>query len=375
MSQIFYIDSDEEIIGAIGRLRHSSDQENFFVFPKRALILQSIINLRLFQKEAQKMGKSIVVVTQDEIGRMLAEKAGIRTEVYSDEFAQKTNHLELKHQEPVDEVHHEEEGAPKEVSHLKAEAIGSSSFFTRPPEPEIPLPPTTPPPAEAPKPVQQLRIRNVTPERPPGLNSLRSNPQPATKEEVVTLQPPVSGVDSMRSVPPQSAPQPPAPTPILRAPLMQSSTPERVTPPPMPKPAVHRPQAPTSTPPAPAPEPAQPEGRSNFLKTLFTEQPPTNTSSVSTPSKAKPVATKPQPPKPEPPKKKPATPSPKVHGSAQKLFWFFAFISFLSVGLVAAYLFFPKVTVKVTPFITEEKIESSLKGVTSGGEAQNSITI
>jgi hypothetical protein len=70
MAQIFYIESDEEIIGAIGRLRHSPEQENYFVFPKRALILQSVINLRLFQKEAQKMKKSIIIVTQDEIGKL-----------------------------------------------------------------------------------------------------------------------------------------------------------------------------------------------------------------------------------------------------------------------------------------------------------------
>ena len=147
MAQIFYIESDEEIIGAIGRLRHSEDAENYFVFPKRALILQSIINLRLFQKEAQKMNKTIILVTQDEVGRMLAEKAGIKTEAYSDEFAQKANHLELRAedtQHAAIEERAEELLQQETTPHLKAEAIGSSSFFSQPPKTaeEIPVPPT-----------------------------------------------------------------------------------------------------------------------------------------------------------------------------------------------------------------------------------------
>ena len=42
---------------------------------------------------------------------------------------------------------------------------------------------------------------------------------------------------------------------------------------------------------------------------------------------------------------------------------------------MGAYLIFPKVTIKVTPFVTEEKIESSLRGVTSGGEALDSTQV
>jgi len=89
MPQTFYIESDEEIISVIGRLRKSSAEENIFVFPKRALVLQSIINLRLFQREAEKLGKKITVISQDEVGRMLAEKAGIETGNYSEDVSQK----------------------------------------------------------------------------------------------------------------------------------------------------------------------------------------------------------------------------------------------------------------------------------------------
>jgi nicotinamide mononucleotide adenylyltransferase len=52
MAQTFFIDSDEEIISVIGYLRKSPEAENYFVFPKRSLVLQSAVNLRLFQREA-----------------------------------------------------------------------------------------------------------------------------------------------------------------------------------------------------------------------------------------------------------------------------------------------------------------------------------
>lgn len=77
MHQVFYIDIDEEITSVIDRLKKSKANDNFFVAPKRALILQSIVNLKLFKKEAEKNNKQIVIVTQDEQGRAAAEKAGI----------------------------------------------------------------------------------------------------------------------------------------------------------------------------------------------------------------------------------------------------------------------------------------------------------
>lgn len=86
MAQTFFIDSDEEIISVIGYLRKSPDTENSFVFPKRSLVLQSAVNLRLFQREAEKQGKRIVIISQDENGRQLAERVGIPTKEYATEI-------------------------------------------------------------------------------------------------------------------------------------------------------------------------------------------------------------------------------------------------------------------------------------------------
>lgn len=84
MRETHYIDIDEEVITAVSRLRQSSETDNVFVFPKRALILQSIVNLRLLDREATKLGKKIIILTQDEAGRKLAEKAGLIVEAYTD---------------------------------------------------------------------------------------------------------------------------------------------------------------------------------------------------------------------------------------------------------------------------------------------------
>ena len=194
MPQTFYIESDEEIISVIGRLRKSSAQENIFVFPKRALVLQSIINLRLFQREAQKLGKKIVIISQDEIGKMLAQKAGIETEQYSEDFSQKASHLELtatEHDVPAKP----DPAAVSAQGRLRPEVIGSSDFYaasgTMQPIKGTPTAAATAPMLEAAKP---LRVRNVTPEKLTSLNSKRFEGAaiPRESQPVPVLQPQVA---------------------------------------------------------------------------------------------------------------------------------------------------------------------------------------
>lgn len=77
MSQTFYIDLEEEISSVVDRLNKSISVDNFFVLPKRAIFLQSIVNLKLLKREAEKVGKRIVIVTQDEIGASMAKRCEI----------------------------------------------------------------------------------------------------------------------------------------------------------------------------------------------------------------------------------------------------------------------------------------------------------
>jgi len=77
MHQTFYIDVDEEISSVIDRLNKSMSSDNYFVVPKRALFLQSIVNLKILKREADKISKRVIIVTQDEIAISMAERSGI----------------------------------------------------------------------------------------------------------------------------------------------------------------------------------------------------------------------------------------------------------------------------------------------------------
>lgn len=192
MREIHYIDIDEEIISAVGRLRKSGQSENVFIFPKRALILQSIVNLRLLEREAKKLGKQIIVVSQDESGRKLAEKAGLVVEEYQDQSLQEARAKETTRFT----VEHTDGSIPLPEKSALTEArqhssnIGSESFFSSGVIPatngiiseKIPSPAplasiTTPPQNHLPVAVldspKKLHVRDVTPGQLTALNSKR----------------------------------------------------------------------------------------------------------------------------------------------------------------------------------------------------------
>ena len=80
MHQTFYIDIDEEITSVVEKLKKTEAPEAVLVVPKGALLIQSIVNLKLLRKEADKLGLKISIVTQDKLGKMLIQKAGIFVE-------------------------------------------------------------------------------------------------------------------------------------------------------------------------------------------------------------------------------------------------------------------------------------------------------
>lgn len=184
MREIHYIDIDEEIISAVGRLRKSGQGENVFIFPKRALILQSIVNLRLLEREAKKLGKKIIVVSQDEAGRKLAEKAGLLVEEYQDQALQAAPTKEATRftvEVGENNIPLPEKNALREARQRSAD-IGSDSFFsvgTTPAAslPVVSIPRPTPTPILAPLPSPEastkLRVRDMSPKPVASLNSKR----------------------------------------------------------------------------------------------------------------------------------------------------------------------------------------------------------
>lgn len=181
MPQTFYVTQDEEILSLVGRLRSSALLENVFVVPKRALILQSVVNLRILSREAEKLGKAVVIVTQDNDGRMLAEKAGITTRAYSEETRmpeRQPNTASAQHM-PAQEA----------VASNHRAAIGSDDFFgagSGAPAQAVSVPAErrqNETPVSVPAGEMKLRIRDNSPKYLPSLNSMASGPSARQEQE------------------------------------------------------------------------------------------------------------------------------------------------------------------------------------------------
>ncbi|PID52726.1 MAG: hypothetical protein CR972_00420 [Candidatus Moraniibacteriota bacterium] len=80
--QKIYIDIEEEITTVIEQLRHARMSNVVLVVPQHAVLLQSVVNLKLLAQEAQKLQKNIAIMTKDVDGAAFAERAGILTQPY-----------------------------------------------------------------------------------------------------------------------------------------------------------------------------------------------------------------------------------------------------------------------------------------------------
>jgi hypothetical protein len=131
MHQTFYIDVDEEITSIVERVRKAHMDELVMVVPKGALLIQSIINLKLLKKEADNLGKEIIIVTQDKIGKLLIEKTGIpieqRLEDVEGEKWENISEIKIEKEKPY--IPEESSPVAKKNSKKRLEKIGSSDFF------------------------------------------------------------------------------------------------------------------------------------------------------------------------------------------------------------------------------------------------------
>ncbi len=75
--EIVYAEIDDEITTLVDRIRRAGTGEVYLVVPQRAVIFQSVVNLRILQKMAGELGKQIYVVTTDRRGRKLVEEVGL----------------------------------------------------------------------------------------------------------------------------------------------------------------------------------------------------------------------------------------------------------------------------------------------------------
>lgn len=130
MHQTFYIDIDEEITSVVERLKKARASEIIMVVPKRALLIQSIINLRLLKKEAEGMGLQLMIVTQDKLGKLLIEKAGILVQQKLEETDDEI--IDIRNDGPshaTEESHQDFPGDKGGPDTGRLSKLGSDSFF------------------------------------------------------------------------------------------------------------------------------------------------------------------------------------------------------------------------------------------------------
>lgn len=74
--KVLFTEIDDEITGIYDKLRKYKMKNIYIVVPKRAIIFQSVVNLRILKRKAEDLNKNVYIITNDQNGMMLAQRAG-----------------------------------------------------------------------------------------------------------------------------------------------------------------------------------------------------------------------------------------------------------------------------------------------------------
>jgi len=75
--QTIYISSEEELSSVLEKIARNKVPRIFLIIPKKALLFQSPINLRILKEEADKNEIQLTIVTSDQAGQLLAKRIDI----------------------------------------------------------------------------------------------------------------------------------------------------------------------------------------------------------------------------------------------------------------------------------------------------------
>lgn len=75
--KVIYLDIDEEITAVIDKVKRTKGYDLALVIPKRSILTQSIVNLKLLRKQVEAIGKNVVVVVSEKNAYNLAKRAGL----------------------------------------------------------------------------------------------------------------------------------------------------------------------------------------------------------------------------------------------------------------------------------------------------------
>jgi hypothetical protein len=77
MRKVVYIEIDEEVTAIYDRVKRAKQKDIYLVVPRKAILFQSVVNLRILKSKMEKDAKKLHLITTDRIGIHLAEQAGI----------------------------------------------------------------------------------------------------------------------------------------------------------------------------------------------------------------------------------------------------------------------------------------------------------
>lgn len=75
--KILYIEIDDEVTTIFDRIRDLKQKNIYLVIPKRAIIFQSVVNLKILRRKSDDIGKTLSIITSDPNGSHLAGLVGL----------------------------------------------------------------------------------------------------------------------------------------------------------------------------------------------------------------------------------------------------------------------------------------------------------
>lgn len=91
MAKVINLKPQEEITSAIERLWETGEEEVYLTVAKDSALLKNIIALKLLKREADRLGKEVILVTKDEVGREMAKRVGLTSRAVLPKKAQAEN--------------------------------------------------------------------------------------------------------------------------------------------------------------------------------------------------------------------------------------------------------------------------------------------
>jgi hypothetical protein len=76
--KVLFTELDDEITGIYDKLKKYKMRNIYIVVPKRAVLFQSIVNLRILKRKAEDLKKNVYIITNDTNGMQLAQRAGFQ---------------------------------------------------------------------------------------------------------------------------------------------------------------------------------------------------------------------------------------------------------------------------------------------------------